>query len=816
MRNLGRTHKRMIWMRGVVWALALIMVAPPALLAHTLRSPMPPGQPIVTNPTALQPIAPPMVPCPISQPERREVYRSVIAESATQEQKPSRDLQAHPHSGIEKTGVGEQALSQGSSASPGPTGMEKAPRQVQSFKRAEQDTLGDPISQISARLLGPPQPERISRISIEEGFAQLLTLGGLTGELRQFGYDFYNLQLPGFPPVMDVPVGPDYVLGPNDTLALYVWNVPDPNLNRSYISPVQRDGTVFIPHLGSISVTGATFSEATRLIKARMKKLLKRFDMHLSMARIRTIKIYVVGEVVRPGAYEVSSLATVSHALYAACGPMKSGSLRNMRVVRHGRMVSELDFYRFLLYGDRSHDIRLRSGDTVLVPPIGPVAAIGGPVKRPAIYELKSRTTLTDLIELAGGLMPSASRTRYQIFRTEIGRKRVILDIELGSILAAKSSKNGPTSISRKASVTQPLIQDGDFVRIASVPMQFENSVSLVGAVRDPGPYQFRPGMRVRDLLTRDQMLADSYWDRAEIIRTDPILYETTIIPFRPRDVFKGSQEGNLELRRLDKVVVSTQIKPPRVLTVRGEVPRPGTYVLEKGERLSAVLKRAGGLTPRAFPKGIIFIRESVRRSQQSEVEKFVSSQKQKLIAEAASLGAGGAGAVGQAPGQEQTILQIQLQTLDQFAERIQPGRIVVKMESIEQLEGTPGDLLLEGGDQITIPEQPQTVSIVGAVRSPVAVLHKDGAIIDDYITEAGGLASYADEKEIFILRADGSTDTSYVKLKAIEPGDAIVVPTSVEPKVRPLAFWQSIATIFAGLVSVATAAAALVVLGGQ
>jgi len=309
MQNLGRTHKRMIWMRGVVWALALLMVAPPALLAQTLRAPavprqgmfsdratpVPPGQPIVTDPTALLPIAPPMAPCPISQPERREVYRSAIAESGTQEQRPSGDLQARPH-------IGEQALSQESGASPGPTALEKGPRQVQSFKRTEQSTLGDPISQISAGLLAPPQPERISRISIEEGFAQLLTLGGLTGELRQFGYDFYDLQFSGFPPVMDVPVGPDYVLGPNDTLAVYVWNVPDPKLNRSYISPVQRDGTVFFPHLGSISVTGATFSEATRLIKARMKKLLKRFDLHVSMARIRTIKVYVVGEVVRPGA----------------------------------------------------------------------------------------------------------------------------------------------------------------------------------------------------------------------------------------------------------------------------------------------------------------------------------------------------------------------------------------------------------------------------------------------------------------------------------------------------------------------------------
>lgn len=658
-----------------------------------------------------------------------------------------------------------------------------------------------------------PQPEGGVPLSIEEGFARFFVLQGVNEQLKQFGYKFFDVQFSGFPPVMDAPVGPDYVLGPDDSLALHIWNVPDSTFNRSYIAPIERDGTIFIPQVGSIPVAGTTFSQVTRLIHARLSGLLKRFEMHVSMARLRTIKVYVVGEVVRPGAYEVSSLATASHALYAACGPSKSGSLRRIQVVRDGKTVSELDFYRFFMQGDRTQDVRLQSGDTILLPLIGSVAAIGGPVKRPAIYELRDRSTLTELVELAGGLTPTADRKRCQIFRVEAGQQRVILDVKLGDLLG---DKHGPQADRSEKSVSaqDPPIQDGDFVRIAGVPTQIENAVILVGAVRNPGPFEFRSGMRLKDLLTPEQTLIDSYMDLAELVRTDPITYESTVLRFSPKKLFQGDKSADMELQRLDKVMVSTQVKPPRVVSIAGEVKRPGSYAIESGERLSSVLKRAGGFTARAFPQGVNLVRESVRHSQQTEVEKFVSLQKQRLVAEAAALAAGnpnpqGASAGGMSP--EQAALQMQIQALDQLITRFQPGRVVVKMESLEQLEGSLEDVMLEEGDQIAIPQRPQTVNIVGAVRNPVSVVHQEGLQIDDYIQQAGGMTAYAETKGVYILRANGSTETAYARLKEVGTGDTIVVPEQIEPKTRTLPLWQSVASILASL---ATAAMAFIVVG--
>jgi protein involved in polysaccharide export with SLBB domain len=451
-----------------------------------------------------------------------------------------------------------------------------------------------------------------------------------------------------------------------------------------------------------------------------------------------------------------------------------------------------LDFYQFLLSGDRTQDIRLQAGDTVLVPPIGPVAAISGPIKRPAIYELRGPTTVTQLMALAGGLTPTADRRRCQIFRVEAGKKRMIQDVELGDLLDHGPSEGTP----------DPLVQDGDVVRLMTISTRMDNVVVLDGAVRNPGPYEWKPGTRLRDLLTPEQMLVDSYWDQAELARTDPVTYETTVMTFSPRRLFQGAEE-NLPLQRLDRVTVGSQVKPARLVTVQGEVRRPGRYAIASGERLSSVLKRAGGFTARAFPQGIILVRESVRRSQQAEVEKFVSLQKQRLVAEAAALAAGnlnpqGAAAGGASP--EQAALQMQIQALDQLIARLQAGRVVVKMESLAQLEGSPEDVVLEEEDTITVPPRPQTVTIVGAVRNPVSVVHHEGLRVEDYLAQAGGLTRYAEKSGVYLLRADGSTESAYARFKDVRPGDTIVVPEEIEPKTRPIQLWTSVASILGSL----------------
>ena len=643
-----------------------------------------------------------------------------------------------------------------------------------------------------------------SPLTIEESFSKFFLLQGMTGQLKQFGYNFFDVGFSGIQPVMDVPVGPDYVLGPDDTLSIHIWNVPESSLNRSYISSVERDGTIFIPQVGSIPVAGSTFAQVNQILHAKLSSLLKRFDLHIAMARLRTMKVFVVGEVIRPGAYEVSSLATASHSLYAACGPAKSGSLRRIQVVRGNKTVAELDFYQFLIRGDRSHDIRLQSGDTIVVPPIGSVAAVGGPVRRPAIFELKDRTTLPELLELAGGLQPSADRSHAQIFRLEAGKKRVILDVSLEATSNGGEKSNGSQAAS--------LISDGDFVRIASIPIQIENAVTLSGAVRSPGPYEFKPGMRLMDLVTPDQLLVDSYLDKAELVRTDPLTYETTVIPISLKEVFQGKQD-NLELRRLDKVVVATQVRLTRSVSLSGEIKRPGLYAIESGERLSSVLKRAGGVTARAFPQGLVLIRESVKRLQATELEKFVAAQKQRLISEAASYSAGAAPVPGQlsAQGGEAATLQIQLQALDQLANRLPIGRVVVKADTIETLEGSEGDAVLEDGDQITIPIRPAIVNIIGAVRNPTTVLHREDLDLEDYVRQAGGFLSTAAEKEVYLVRANGGAEGGYARARTISVGDTIVVPEHIEPKTRSLPLWQSIASIIG---STALAAAAIAVIG--
>jgi protein involved in polysaccharide export with SLBB domain len=803
----------------VVWVLICATLAPPAALAQTMMggapgvSPVPfglspssqfglssPGQSIITNPEALQSIAHSQVPCPAQS------GGSAVAPSMTQDSSGGAGrlaaLGMTPGQAAAQGAVLGQAAGQSAGGSPQGTASSSAsaagagpgfgvaiPKHSGLLSPLVQGQHDESQGQVGAALLGQVEP--MGQLSIEEGFSRFFLLQSMTNQLKQFGYNFFDLSFSGFPQVMDMPIGPEYVLGPEDTMAIHIWNVPDPSFNHSYISTIERDGTIFVPQLGSIPVAGMTFAKVYQILHGKLSGLLKRFDLHVSMGRLRSIKVFVVGEVVRPGAYELSALATASHALYAACGPAKSGSLRHIQVMRGNKLIADLDFYQFFLRGDRSQDVLLQSGDTIFVTPIGPVAAIGGPVRRPAIYELKGSTTLPELLELAGGLAPSADRRRCQIFRIEAGQKRVIVDVNLAS-----ASNGAPKELS--TADTQSII-DGDFVRIASVSLQIENAVTLTGAVRTAGVYELRPGMRLLDLLT-EQLLLDSYLEKAELVRTNPLTYETSVQPFSIKGLMQGKEE-NVELRRLDKVVVASQLRGPHLVSVAGEVKRPGTYTLETGERMSSVLKRAGGITGRAFPQGLVLIRESVKQRQQNEVEKFVALQKQRLTVEAASLTAGAAPAAGAA--QQNTdaqAIQLQMQALDLLVSRVQAGRVVLNVDSLETLDNSPDDVVLEESDQITVPSQPKTVTIIGAVRNSTNILHRDDFSVEDYVRAAGGVIETANEKETYIVRANGTTDAGYAKLKTIAVGDTIIVPEKVEAKTKPLSLWTSIAQIFSGL----------------
>jgi len=818
--------------KACIWTIVFSMAVPPPLIAQTLGTQgfpslgtagaaalgtrdLLPGAPIITNPTAVEPLTPPQTACPappartMPSPSHEAVSlndfwptetSSMLPASADErmkqereerERRESRDNRESLENRDEKAPTIAEALQPGRGAIKGLSGsLEKKPKRIEKTATDRDYT-------------------------VEEAFAQFSVLHGVKSRLQQFGYDFFDTQATSFAPVPDAPVGPDYVLGPLDSLSIHIWNVPDPTLNRSYIVPVERDGMIVIPQIGAIPVGGLTFSQAERAITSRLGAHLKRFEVHVAMARLRTIKVYVVGEVVRPGAYEVSSLATVSNAIYAACGPARSGSLRQVHLVRENQVVADVDFYQFLMAGDRRNDSRLQAGDVIVVPPLGPVAAISGSVKRAAIYELKPGLRLTDLLQLAGGLTPLANHQRCQLFRLDPEKGRIILDVNLGTLNTIITDDGGKKrQVSSRADL---VIHDGDYVRIGSLPTQVTNVVTLAGAVKNPGPYEFKPGMDVRDLLKPDQLTVDAYLDSAELIRTDPLTYQTKVISFSPKTLFEDEKAESLPLQRMDQIVVGSQMRPPNVVLVEGEVKRPGHFTLEAGERLSSVLNRAGGFTGNAFPEGIILVRESVRKRQQAELERFIASERQRLTAQSASLAAGAAGMSGPAAAgaagtaAEQQVLGLRLQQLEAVASRVELGRVVVHVESIEQLEGTEDDIALEARDRIAIPQPPKTVSIIGAVKNPSTVVYKAGLDLDEYVQQAGGMTEDANKKELYVMRANGSTEGSYVRIKDMKAGDTIVVPQKIEAKTPPLALWQSVASIIG---SVALTAAGIAVIG--
>ena len=431
-------------------------------------------------------------------------------------------------------------------------------------------------------------------------------------------------------------------------------------------------------------------------------------------------------------------------------------------------------------------------------------------MKRAAIYELKPGTQLSDLLLLAGGLTPVADRKHGNIFRMEAGRGRTLMEVDLDAALGTHAVAQERLS----GSDVNPVIQDGDYVRVVSLSTQVNNVVSLMGAVKNSGPYQFRPGMRVHDLLTQDKLTIDAYGGSAEIIRTDSVTYQTKVIPFNPKAIFDGDQAEDHLLQRLDQVIVGSQLRAPNLVAIEGEVKRPGHFTIEMGERLSSLLKRAGGFTSNAFPSGIVLVRESVKIRQRAEVDRFSAAERQRLIAQSARAAAGAASlSAGAVSGNiaEEHILQLRLQEMESATARVDVGRVVLRLESIQKLEGTEDDVLLEAHDKIMIPTPPQTVSIIGSVKTPATVLYRKGLVLEDYLKQAGNPTENGNMSQLYVMKADGTTESSYVRIKEMQPGDTIVVPQKIEANTPSIALWSTVASI---LGSVMLGVAAISVIG--
>ena len=624
----------------------------------------------------------------------------------------------------------------------------------------------------------PPQQQssdRAPQIS-EPPYQPPAMLGPYGAPLRQYGYTMFASNVSTFAPVDDIPVGPDYVMGPGDDLTINVWGAVDSTL----VKTVDRNGRIVLPKVGDLRIWGLTFAQADRLIREQLSRYFRGFQTSVTMGRLRTVSVHVVGEVCQPGAYTLSALSTVTNALFSAGGPTKLGTLRDVRLIRGTSQVAKLDLYDFLQRGDRTRDYRLESGDTIFVPTIGDVVAVAGEVKRPAIYEVQSTTRLSDVVELAGGVTPTSYLRRVQVVRSLPSAERVTLDVDLTGYYLKGDEKDNPP------------VNAGDLVLIHRSDPRVYNTVKVDGAVKYPGSYELKPMMRISQLLPAERLLPEAYPERVEIVRRRPDL-SMEVVAVNLKKAWTGDPEQDLLLKPLDEVMVRTELKPARSITLTGQVVRPGVYTLAEGERLSSVLARAGGFTERASLKAAVFTRAALRKVEQEQLDAFVKAQEQRILSTASTAVVG---ADREEVASQQAAIQARREMLKLLASKVAVGRMVVRLDAPEKLKGTDNDVVLIEGDTLDVPEPAQSVLVLGAVRNATSVQYKPGAAVEYYINRVGGFSKEADKKEAYIAKADGSALASFTNVRDVEPGDSIIVPAKAEEKTRWLPTFSSVAQI--------------------
>ena len=755
----------------------------------------------------------------------------------------------------------------------------RLPRQPkQDESNSPRDTVSEP------QVLHRPTPANL--LSLRDLYTQLPEQGG---KLKRFGSNVFlqrtttssgefAAQERGIP--IDVPAGPDYVVGPGDNLSIAIWG----GISQSLTRVIDREGRIALPESGAVQVAGLTLERAQGVIADALKHQYRDVQVAVTVARLRSIRVYVVGDVQRPGAYDISSLATSLNALYAAGGPTGVGSLRVMRHYRGSRLIGEIDLYDFLLHGVRAED-RLEAGDTVLVPAAGPQIAVYGAVKRPAIYELKGKSTLDSLLEDAGGITVAAELGHIEIDRIDANKQRETVTLDLNATSDSETAKSAIASFA---------VQDGDRIRISPILPYSQRVVYMQGHVARPGRVAFHDGMHLGDLLHSYRDLLPEPADRAEIVRlSGPDLHPETIdfnLPealignenpaLQPFDTIRiyGRYEAdapkvtiggevlrpgsyslhagmtaaqlvrmaggfkrdalldNADLTsysirdgasvvsertpiRIGDAVLHTAsgadvvLKPGDVLTVHqiagwndigssitleGEVAHPGNYGIQQGERLSSILRRAGGLRDTSYPAGAVLLRDEVRRlEEKSRLELIRQIETSATAAQMLpNLGSGDQSAT------LQLIAQQQQQVVARLKSQPAVGRLVIRITGdISTWENTPDDIEVRAGDVLRIPKRPGFVLVSGQVYNGTAITFSPDKTAGWYLRRAGGVTEIANKGDIFVIRANGSVvgrgsgtffnhDVLNTKL---DPGDVVVVPQKI---IGASVFWRNLLAV--------------------
>lgn len=421
--------------------------------------------------------------------------------------------------------------------------------------------------------------------------------------LKPFGYDLFDQRLSTFAPATNVPVPADYVVGAGDELDVLLYG----SVNRNLMLMVGRDGRVQIPEIGPVNVAGLTFNAAKAAVEAQVERQMIGTRASVSMGDTREIRVFVLGEAKRPGSYTISGLGTITSALFAAGGVRNEGSLRDIELKRQGTLVRRLDLYDMLIRGNSVDDAKLLPGDVIFVPPVGPTIGVEGQVRRPAIYETRGETSLSDVVELAGGLAPEADLANAALTRIDAEQHRVVLRVDLSG-----------------AGAKHQLARNGDLLRISRLRPSLDAGVVVEGYVYTTGAFAYHAGMRLTDVVHSVDDLkpnADLHYllirrelppDRRIVVLSADLAAalrapgSAADVPLMPRDRITAfdlqSSRDRIVQPLLDELKLQSNIqRPNEVVRIEGHAKVPGEYPLETGMTVRDLVRAGGSLTDAAY-----------------------------------------------------------------------------------------------------------------------------------------------------------------------------------------------------------------------
>ena len=526
--------------------------------------------------------------------------------------------------------------------------------------------------------------------------------------LRPFGYDLFAGIPSTFAPATDIPVPTNYIVGPGDTVVLQLYG----QLNVRYELAVSREGLIQFPEVGPLNVSGLSFEEMSALIQTTVDNTLIGQQVSITMGALRSIQIFMLGEIYQPGIYTVSSLARMTNALFSSGGITDLGTLRDVRLIRDGEVIVNLDLYDLLMTGNTSDDERLQPNDVIFIPTKGRTVSITGEVLRPAIFELNAEETVADVLSLAGGLLPSAFPLLAHVGRINSFGQRTITDLNLSN-----------------DDDLQSVVVDGDMIQVDPILDQLELSVGIEGHVYRPGIFAWEEGKRISDILKLSDLLPLADFEYALLVREIGPTRRIQVHQIRLSNVFDQPGSGDdMLLQARDRLLVfgedSLENRLDRRLLIHPLI-QTLLYQSEQGS-LRQVVTAVGALgAPGDYP--------------------LVQNMSiQDLI-----IAAGGT---------------LESSDLNQAELTINTNTLELGMVSQNTVVNLSDSLTLNSGlrplDRLTIRQIPnwgevETVFIGGEVRSPgTYVIGKDDRL-SDLIARAGGLTEYADPGAGIFLREE-------------------------------------------------------------